>query len=86
MEDPAMLLHAIINGLKPSIKLHVMQSSQKTIEHAIQMAKLAEAVQSAVPDTWDELSRTIAAYLADKSPALKFIASVAQYSWHSVAH
>lgn len=43
MDNAAMLLHAVINGLRPAIKLHVMQSSSKTMEEAVSAARVAEA-------------------------------------------
>jgi hypothetical protein len=51
MADDNMLRFAIMRGLRPAIRLHVLQSNSTTVDDAIKAARTAEAALQSVPDS-----------------------------------
>jgi hypothetical protein len=51
MTDDNMLRFAIMRGLRPAIRLHVLQSNSTTVDDAIKAARTAEAALQSVPDS-----------------------------------
>ena len=51
--DTNLLRFAIVRGLKPAIRLHVLQSGAQTLEEVIKAARVAEAALSASAPTDD---------------------------------
>lgn len=51
MTDESMLRFAVIRGLRPAIRLHVLQSNATTLEEVIKAARTAEAANQSVPDS-----------------------------------
>jgi hypothetical protein len=77
--DQAMLQFAIIRGLRPEIKLHVLQSSPKSIEDVLSSARVAEiATAASQPTSEVTLLRRQVATLIEKLDSKPTVAAVTQ--------
>jgi len=48
IHDPDLIRFAIVKGLKPAIRLHVLQTEARTLQGVIQAARVAEAALSSL--------------------------------------
>lgn len=67
LTDDNMLRFAVIRGLRPAIRLHVLQSNATTLDDVIKAARTADAALQSVPDssaTINELATTMKDFMA----------------------